>query len=271
MKLRELNTSWESFLMWSSCPVLILTPFGSYGKVGGRSHDMPTPEPWSIEICYLVLQPVVIRVFDGERSFHYDVDLVVNEGPEHPGTSILLDPRWIDPSVPKYWYSQCLDEHGSRCDEPNWMKLHPGTNADPDWLIDVINKCIVPFSSDTSSYFTLSYIWGNAQCLQTTTGNLKKMREIDSIHSHQVPNISQTVRDAIGITEYLGERYLWVDSLCIIQDDEDSLTKNLNAMHRIYANSTLCLVAYAGTDANYGLRGLEGVSAPRRVSKSLWI
>lgn len=234
----------------------------------GKPHDMPAPEYWAAEIVYFGLEPIIIRFFDGNRKFHYDVELVASGDPEHPGTSILLDSRWIDPSVPKYWYSQCLDEHGSECDEPNWMKLHPGTDADPDWLIDVVDQCIVPFSSDTSSYVTLSYTWGNVQCLQTTTGNLKRLREAGSIWSHRVPNISQTVRDAIGITKYLGERYLWVDSLCIVQDDKDSLTKNLNSMHRIYANSALCLVAYAGTDANHGLRGLEGVSAPRHVEQS---
>lgn len=228
---------------------------------------MPTPEPWSVNICYFGLEPVIIDFRDGERDFEFEVDLVVSASPEHPGTSILLDPQWIDPWVPKYWYSQCLDKHGSYCDEPNWMKLHPGTNAHPDWLIDVMDLCIVPFSSHTSSYVTLSYTWGNVQCLQTTTGNLERLRGVGSIYSHQGPNIPQTVRDAIEITKYLGERYLWVDSLCIVQDDKDSLSRNLNAMHRIYANSALCLVAYAGTDANYGLRGLEGVSAPRYVEQ----
>lgn len=234
----------------------------------GKPHDMPAPEPWSVEIVYFGLEPIIIRFFDSHRKFHHNVDLVANGDPEHLGTSILLDSRWIHSLLPRYWYSQCLDEHGSECDELNWMNLHPGTDADPDWLIDVMDQCIVPFSSDTGSYVTLSYTWGNVQCLQTTTGNLNRLREVGSICSHHVSNISQTVRDAIRITKYLGERYLWVDSLCIVQDDKDSLTKNLNSMHRIYANSALCLVAYAGTDANHGLRGLEGISAPRRIEQS---
>lgn len=228
-------------------------------------YSAPTPEPWSLEISYSRSEPVMIRFINGEQIISYDVGLVANDEPDHPGTSILLDSQWIDPSVPRHWYSQCRHQHRSECDEPNWMKLHPRTNADPDWLIDVMNQCIVPFSSDTSNYVTLSYTWGNVRCLKTNSSNLKRLREPFSIHSRSVSNISQTVRDAMAITEYLGERYLWVDSLCIVQDDENSLSKNLSAMHRIYANSALCLVAYAGTDANYGLRGLERVSAPRHL------
>lgn len=243
---------------------------GSFQKLweSGRPRDMPTPETWSVEICSFVLEPAIIGFFDGERKFDYEVDLVTNEAPGHPGTAILLDSQWIDPSVPEYWFSNCFDEHGPKCETPNWKRLHPGTNADPDWLIDVIDHCIVPFSSDTSIYVTLSYTWGNVQCLKTTTGNLKQLRKAGSIHSHEAPNIPRTVQDAIKVTEYLGERYLWVDSLCIVQDDKESLLRNLNVMHRIYANSALCIVAYAGKDANYGLRGLQGISGPRHVEQS---
>lgn len=230
-------------------------------------HGTSTTEPWSVQTSYSHSEPVMIRFVNGEQILSYDVDLVANDGPEHPGTSTLPDSQWIDPFIPRHWYSKCLHEHGSQCERPSWMDLHPGINADPDWLIDVIDQCIVPFSSDTSSYLTLSYTWGNVQCLKTNTGNLRRLKEPGSIHSRQALNIPQTVRDAMGVTEYLGERYLWVDSLCIIQDDQDSLSRHLSSMHRIYANSALCLVAYGGTDANHGLRGLHGVTAPRRLEQ----
>lgn len=131
-----------------------------------------------------------------------------------------------------------------------------------------MDQCVVPFGSDMGNYVTLSYTWGNAQCLKLTNGNLDGLRQRGSIHYPQDPGICQTVRDAIGVTKYLGERFLWVDSLCIVQDDNESLRRNINVMHRIYANSSLCLVAYAGTDANHGLRGLKGISAPRCVEQT---
>lgn len=232
----------------------------------GRPRNVSTPEDWSVKICYYSLsEPTTIDFYHGEQIFSYDVDLIGIDDPEHPGTAVILDSQWIDPLIPKDWYSECLDEHGPECNEPNWTKLHAGTNARPDWLIDVVDQCIVPFTSDTGNYVTLSYTWGRVQCLKTTSANFDQLRQPGSIRLFQAQGICQTVQDAIGITKHLGERFLWVDSLCIIQDDDESLRRNINVMHQIYANSSLCLVAFAGTDANHGLRGLEGISAPRCV------
>jgi hypothetical protein len=55
----------------------------------------------------------------------------------------------------------------------------------------------------------------------------------------------------------LGERYLWVDSLCIMQDTIDKHDQ-IQQMDRIYQEAVLCIVAAAGRDANAGLPGLSG-------------
>lgn len=102
------------------------------------------------------------------------------------------------------------------------------------------------------------------QGLKTTPKNIESLRRSGSLHLDQSPSIPRTVYDAIKVTQFLGERYLWVDSLCIIQDDQAAFYHDLNAMHLIYSNSVLCLVALAGTDGNHGLRGFEGVSAALR-------
>lgn len=225
------------------------------------------------ENCSVMIQsfgpfdPVEFVFTDDEKRVYQNVDLVAKDEPEHPGTSILIDEHWIDPSIPKSWYSTCLDEHGPECQEPTWITSQPGISAHPDWLIDVVDQCLVPYSSaDTAKYITLSYTWGKEQRLKNTTGTLKELREIGALRRCQAPNLPRTIRDAMGVTNYLGERYLWVDSLCIIQDSDASLSRNVNDMHWIYANSALCLVADAGTDANYGLRGIQGISAPRCVT-----
>lgn len=56
--------------------------------------------------------------------------------------------------------------------------------------------------------------------------------------------------------EALRERYLWVDRLCIIQDDEHDLSKNIHGMHHAYSAAKLSIVAAGGDDANSGLPGL---------------
>lgn len=221
---------------------------------GPRSVEISLNTTWGVEILFSS---------GGERQGSVYIDLVARDELGHPGTSTLFNWLWIDPSVLKSWYAACLHEHGPECQEPPRTESQPGIIAHPDWLIDVMDQCIVPFSSGTARYITLSYTWGNVQCLQNNSVNLKQLSEAGSLHPSQEPNVPRTVRDAIEITNYLGERYLWVDSLCIVQDNDDSVRRNLSIMHRIYSRSTLCLVAYAGTDANHGLRGIDGISVPR--------
>ncbi|KAJ4129235.1 hypothetical protein NW768_007770 [Fusarium equiseti] len=78
--------------------------------------------------------------------------------------------------------------------------------------------------------------------------------------------LPRTILDAIKLTKALGERWLWIDSLCIVQDDEESLQHELKSMHQIYATSFLTIVAVDGEDAEYGLRGLRGISEPREIN-----
>jgi hypothetical protein len=72
-----------------------------------------------------------------------------------------------------------------------------------------------------------------------------------------------TILNAIHFVRFLGERYLWVDSLCIVQDDdEDRKPEQLNSMAAIYANGSLNIVAADGSNAAYGLRGVRELSKP---------
>jgi hypothetical protein len=67
------------------------------------------------------------------------------------------------------------------------------------------------------------------------------------------------------VVRLLGERYLWVDSLCIVQDDEESTQQCLDDMAAIYANAVLTIKAVEGNDANHGLHGIRSahLAVPR--------
>ena len=62
-----------------------------------------------------------------------------------------------------------------------------------------------------------------------------------------------TINDAIDLVTNLGERYLWVDNLCLIQDDEVDIAAGVKMMNSIYQGSYLNIVAGSGRDANAGL------------------
>ncbi|KAH8886590.1 HET-domain-containing protein [Thozetella sp. PMI_491] len=185
---------------------------------------------------------------------------------DHPGRVCVVNPEWVNAAIARDWLSRCEAEHGRRC------AMHRITNLDgrrPRWLIDVVDGCIrsgAPTLGDSQlPYLTLSYTWGRTATLQAKRSNFAQLQQPGVLFrggmNAQMP---QTIRDAMGITKAIGYRFLWVDSLCIQQDARDEMADELAAMHLIYANSALCIVAEAGANAEYGLRGFPGVSSSGR-------
>lgn len=80
-------------------------------------------------------------------------------------------------------------------------------------------------------------------------------------------DLPQTIQDAITLTERLGERYLWVDALCIVQDDLEDLQRQTAAMDSVFSGATLTIAAAAGDDSNHGLPGLRAGSGRKTRRK----
>lgn len=189
------------------------------------------------------------------------------EVPGHHGRGRVLDENWIDIEVVRDWRSRCIAEHGSRCDKP---ALGAEAPFHPSWLIDVVQGCIVPCEDENPRFLTLSYTWGQAKNFLTRKGNIEDVRKPGALVSGCIAaNIPETIRNAIALTKVLGETRLWVDSLCIVQDDETGLQHDLRNMHRIYASSFLTIIAEDGQDAEFGLRGLQGISAARVADQDI--
>ena len=107
----------------------------------------------------------------------------------------------------------------------------------------------------TIKYAALSYCWGSSKQSITTRSNLRiRYNELE------ICRLPQTIQDAILITEGLGLSYLWVDSICIVQDDKIEWTVEAAKMADIYSNAHIVLAATATHDANDGFRNV-----PRRA------
>ena len=88
---------------------------------------------------------------------------------------------------------------------------------------------------NTVRYLTWSYVWGSqAQRLTLTRANHRILNKKGGI---KLDDLSRTIRDAAVVVQMLGERYLWVDALCIVQDDQGDLAAQLSLMGQIYARS----------------------------------
>ncbi|KAF2658958.1 hypothetical protein K491DRAFT_592127, partial [Lophiostoma macrostomum CBS 122681] len=117
-------------------------------------------------------------------------------------------------------------------------------------LIDVKDRCIVQ-PTKLERYCVLSYVWGSAGQFLLKGSNYEKLITKNGIDS--ITNLPQTILDAIDLCAEIGCPYLWVDSLCIIQDSIGDKHSQIRAMDAIYSQSYLGIFAAAGDGANAGL------------------
>lgn len=172
-----------------------------------------------------------------------------------------IDPKWIDLDTLRKWLKTCDTEHSGHCKIPPWSAA-----SGPQWLIDVDNLCLVRAHEDCS-YAALSYVWGQVETLTTTKDNLSFLQEPMSLKAHH-DYLSRVIKDTMQLVSLLGIDYLWVDCLCIVQDDEESLQHEIDRMGDIYQNAYVVVAAANGWDANHGLRGVHNVTEPRSLAVS---
>lgn len=107
------------------------------------------------------------------------------------------------------------------------------------------------FDLDTR-YVTLSHCWGTRPTMRLTAASQSKFELRITFHG-----LPKTFKEAIIATRNLPTdfniRYIWIDSLCIIQDSRQDWHAESESMGRIYENSFLTLAATAGADGETGL------------------
>jgi hypothetical protein len=130
--------------------------------------------------------------------------------------------------------------------QANWWPtrlLDVGTPGNP-YLRLRVNGGATP----ASVYTTLSHCWGQLQIKQLKIANLLALtKEIE------ITELPKTFQDAITITRRIGVRYIWIDSLCIIQDSPEDWAKESSSMGNIYKNGLCNIAATAANDGQTGL------------------
>ena len=99
-------------------------------------------------------------------------------------------------------------------------------------------------------YITLTHRWDDSDlnCTKLTRSNLTSLQSgID------VDSLPQTFQDVIRTTLKLGVPNLWIDRLCIIQDDESDWQKEAGMMGKVYQNGYINISAIAGAATSNGL------------------
>lgn len=154
----------------------------------------------------------------------------------------------------KGWVDGCLQHHNSCTRDtgqfrPSRLLDLAGEVGDNDIRLIVSEFHLPKNKGRQNHYATLSYCWGppglNAR---TTKENIEERRRRIPLDS-----LPRTVRDAVQVTRELGIRYLWVDALCIIQEDAEDWGRESAVMGQIYRKSLCTLAAAVGNDCNTGL------------------
>lgn len=115
-------------------------------------------------------------------------------------------------------------------------------------------------------YMTLSHCWGHSQHFRLLQSNLQDLRK--NIEYYELP---RTFQDAISICHQLGASYLWIDSLCIIQDSTSGLDwqRESAEMGSIYSHVKCNICATAGYDSSDGLFPEQGQASLLKVKLTL--
>ena len=157
-----------------------------------------------------------------------------------------------NPSVIKRWIDLCDQKHGERCKFKTSIEFEEMIQQAYFGVIDVQDMCLAKLPQPGARYVALSYTWGDAEPFKTTLSNIRALQQnrgLDNVFLY----LPRAIRDAINLVRDLGERYFWVDSICIVQDSVESWELNAKVMDLVYGNAYFTICAADGDNPNVGL------------------
>jgi len=104
-------------------------------------------------------------------------------------------------------------------------------------------------NGERGEYLCLSHCWGvDKKPIETRRATMRQFQS--GISWDDLP---KSFQDAVAFTRKLGHRFLWIDSLCIVQDDPADWAREAGRMASIYENALLTLAAASSTNSQGGL------------------
>lgn len=144
------------------------------------------------------------------------------------------------------WLDQCIHSH-QRCQQPGEAHVEDDLWRLPARVLDLRplggtgTNYLQLTEGFCGPYVALSHCWGNTRHLVTEKNNIES-------HKKGIPfqDLPKTSQDAVVFTKDIGLRYLWIDSLCIIQDDINDWKNEAAKMADVYRNA-YCTIAATGS------------------------
>ena len=152
------------------------------------------------------------------------------------------DTSW---SLVENWLDECAKSHKS-CNR--LMAIEPSL---PSRVIDLGSgePRLVVVTDDTPilPYATMSHCWGSHMPLMLLSSNIAELQK-----RIPISQLSKSFQDAFLITQRLGLNYIWIDSLCIVQDIVADWERESQSMSEVYSNSYCNIAAAHAVDGTYG-------------------
>lgn len=163
----------------------------------------------------------------------------------------------------KGWLKQCLNEHESCRKKAHlatlWAhgSIHIVRDLGHD---DRMPRRLLTFDADSVKlveigktteeikYFALSHRWGLHETFKTTEATIDDFKS-----GFPIFNLPKTFRDAVEVTRACGYKHLWIDSICIIQDNPNDWKEESPRMAIVYGNAVCTIMAMDAEDSDSGL------------------
>ena len=228
----------------------------NYENLGEKWHTQPASidikhlpdsqrdtSKWSFQLLTVApeMSCIAFEIFQPESE--EDADIGASDWPQEVSESPTSSKSI---SIAKQWIQDCLNSH-QMCTRPDFPPL-PTRVIDVGLLDETSSPRLHISRGETSHYVTLSHCWGTGHRTTLTKNNLHKFEK--AILLDRLP---QTFQDAIHLTRLLGVQYLWLDALCIVQDDQNDWKRESVSMCSVFENAIFSVCAVAATDSHSGM------------------
>ncbi|KAI1095992.1 heterokaryon incompatibility protein-domain-containing protein [Rostrohypoxylon terebratum] len=156
----------------------------------------------------------------------------------------------------RFWIDDCINNHQrckSLCAGAWWptrlLYIGDQMNRDGDLRRLNIKLCLTVDGQPQGSYMTLSHCWGDPKkMLKLTNGNLQHLKDVGIPYA----DLPKTFQDFVRLCRFLHNDYVWIDSLCIIQDSIEDWTHESGTMADVYRYSKCNIAATSSQNPTEG-------------------
>ena len=248
--LRAYSVQREAFL--SNTPIIPLRHFVycvlpkiTENELG--MYRLPDPASFSMPAAAFTIKNCQGRTLEVLGGVTDTTSLLGSSNSSIRLTELMDQPDWVRA---REWIEDCLSSHPSCGREHDFPSKGLRMPTRLIYIGDGRNDLrLIEAGSDTHPYVTLSHCWGNVKRPFVTNHQKNVKQHLQSIPFGDMP---LTFRDAVAATRSLGYKYLWINSLCIIQNDALEWENECAKMCDIYEGSVVTICGPEASDSTQG-------------------